>query len=290
MHLAKQKELWVRDFFTAVSSSLIQFTILDLIDIVIVAFIVYGLLKVASKTRAMQVLKGLGLIIVMASVSELLNLATVSWFMNAIITSGIVIVVILFQPEIRRVLEKIGRGKIFDKPFHNSEISDYSGVVDELHRAVLNMSKRKIGALIVFERKTGLADVIESGTTLDAKVSAQVIENVFFPNSPLHDGAMIVKDDRIVAAGCFLPLSDNKQLSSELGTRHRAALGISEISDSITIIVSEETGVISKTLDGTLTRYIDSKALRELLSEMMSEKQGKSRLLGNVLRRKGDKK
>ncbi len=280
----------MKEFFTAIQGSLVQFTILDFIDITLVAFMVYGLLKVTSKTRAIQVIKGLGLILVLASVCELLNLATVTWLMNSVITAGIVLIVIIFQPEIRRALEKIGRGKIFDVKLQTGDVLVYEDTIDAIHRAVLNLSKRKTGALIVFERKTGLKDVIESGTWLDAMVSEELLGNVFFPNSPLHDGALIIKKDRIVAAGCFLPLSDNKQISSDLGTRHRAALGISEVSDSITIIVSEETGVISKTVDGSLTRYIDAKALRELLDDLMSDKQTKSRLLGGVLRRKGDKK
>ena len=148
------------------------------------------------------------------------------------------------------------------------------------------MSIRKIGALMVFERKTGLRDVIESGTTLDAKISSELIENVFFPNSPMHDGAMILKNDKVVAAGCFLPLSDNKQISSELGTRHRAALGISEISDSIVLIVSEETGVISKAHEGTITRYIDRKALREILTDIFLGSKEKSVSIGTRIKRK----
>ncbi len=278
------------EFLSAIQDSLIQFTILDLVDIILVTFLVYGLLRVTSKTRAIQVIKGLGIILVLASVCELLQLATVTWLMNSVLTAGIVLIVILFQPEIRRALEKIGRGNLFDMKFQSGEVPVYEDTIEAIHRAVLNLSKRKTGALIVFERKTGLGDVVESGTLLDAKVSEELLGNVFFPNSPLHDGALIINKDRVVAAGCFLPLSDNKQISSDLGTRHRAALGISEVSDSITIVVSEETGVISKTIDGTLTRYIDSKALREILDNLMSDKQSKSRLLGGVLRRKGDKK
>ena len=158
--------------------------------------------------------------------------------------------------------------------------------IEEIERAVLNMSIRKIGALMVFERKTGMKDVIESGNLLNARISSQLIENIFFPNSPMHDGAMILRGDKIVAAGCFLPLSDNKQISSELGTRHRAALGISELSDAYILIVSEETGVISLAHEGTITRYLDRKALHAILERIYEKGPVKSKLL----RRKGEKK
>lgn len=279
----------MQEFFEVIQTSIEHFTLLDILDILLVAVVIYSLLKITTKTRAIQVLKGLGIIIVVAQLCELMRMPTIAWLLNSVVNAGAVFIVILFQPEIRRALEKIGRGKIFDISFNNTN-EDFEQTIEAIQRAVLNMSKRKIGALIVFEGKTGLRDVIESGTVMDAAVSSELIENVFFPNSPLHDGAMIVKGGSIVAAGCFLPLSDNKQISNELGTRHRAALGISEISDAHILIVSEETGVISTAHEGTITRYLDRKALKKLLDEIYTGKEGTVKIIGNKLKRRGARK
>lgn len=253
--------------------SLSQFTWIDLVDILLVAIVIYALLRLTSRTRAMSVLKGLGLIIIAARIFEILGLSTVSWLLNYVINAGAIVIVILFQPEIRRALEKIGRGKFF-------EISTAGGAneqrcIDDLSHAILDLSKHKTGALLVFERKTGLREIIESGTLLNAVISRELILNICYPNTPMHDGAIIICDDRIVAAGCFLPLSDNKQIGSELGTRHRAALGVSEVSDAIVIIVSEETGVISMASEGALTRYLDVKQLDRVLSDVFIGKQNR---------------
>jgi len=281
----------LEEFFDVIKNSIAQFTYYDLFDILLVTAIIYGLLKITSRTRAIQVLKGLGVIIVAAQICELIGLPTVTWLLNYVINAGAVLLVILFQPEIRRALERIGRGRIFDMAFTSSaENGDEDKRIEEIERAILNMSIRKIGALIVFENKTGLRDVIESGIMLNAAVSSELIENIFFPNSPMHDGAMILKDDKIVAAGCFLPLSDNKQLSSELGTRHRAALGISELSDSVVLLVSEETGVISMAHEGTLIRYIDRKSLRKILADLYLGKRERSTSIGNKWKKKVSRK
>lgn len=276
------------DILQSIRISIGEFGIKDAIDILLVTFIIYELIKVTRKTRAIQVLKGLGAFIVFAQICGWCNLTSVSWIMNYIIEAGAIIIVVIFQPEIRKALERIGRGKIFDIGFDNF-VSEDTEAIENIERAVLNMSIRKIGALMVFERKTGLKDIIESGTTLDARISSELIENIFVPNSPMHDGAMIIKNNRIVAAGCFLPLSDNPQISSELGTRHRAGLGMSEFSDAVIIIVSEETGIISKAHDGMITRYIDRKALRDILKELYSspdKSSKKVRSIGSVFKRK----
>ena len=277
-------------FFESVKTSLMQLQILDFVDMLLVAVIVYFLLKFTKRTRAIQVLKGLGIIIVVAYLCELLRLPTVTWLLNYVIQAGALMLVIIFQPEIRRALERIGRGKILGISLspQNGLSEDVAKVIEEIHKAILNLSIHKTGALIVFEQKTGLKEVIESGIILNAQISSEVIENVFFPNAPLHDGAMIIKDDVIVAAGCFLPLSDNKQISSDLGTRHRAALGISEISDCVVLVVSEETGVISMAREGVLERYLDSKGLRILLEKMMVPTQTDTRRK-IVFKRKGSR-
>jgi diadenylate cyclase len=278
------------DFFEPLRNGLSQFGWQDVIDIIIVAVLLYVVIKAIAKTRAIRVLIGLGVILVCARVFELLNLNTVNWLLRWIFNAGAVLVVILFQPEIRRMLEKLGRGKIFTSLHTN--LSNGPALVEEFSKAILNMSKHKIGAIIVFERKTGLNDVLESGTVLDAEVSSELIENIFYPNTPLHDGAMIIRDGKIIAAGCFLPLSDNRQIASELGTRHRAALGVSEVSDAYVLVVSEEKGIISYMYDGILKRFIDAKALREILEELYDpqiEKEKKS--FGSKFKRKvGDDK
>lgn len=257
------------DIWSPLKNSLMAFNWADAIDIIIVALILYWLIKLFSKTRAIRVLIGLGVILILARVFVALGLQTTTWLMNAVISAGAVAIVILFQPEIRRALEALGRGKIFSFATKSRiEVQNAEHIIEEISRAVLNMSKQKVGAILVFERKTGLADVLDSGTVLDADISSELIENIFYPNTPLHDGAMILRDDCIVAAGCFLPLSDNKQVAQELGTRHRASLGISEVSDAYVIVVSEEKGIISFAYDGVLKRYIDAKALKEILGEL----------------------
>lgn len=277
------------DILQSIRISIGEFGIKDAIDILLVSFIIYGLLVITRKTRAMQVLKGLGVFLLFAMICQWIGLTAVSALLNYIIDAGAVIVVVIFQPEIRKALERIGRGRLFGIGFDNNIVSEDTQDIENIERAILNLSIRKIGALMVFERKTGLKDIIESGTTLDAKISSELIENIFVPNSPMHDGAMILKNNKIVAAGCFLPLSNNSQLSSDLGTRHRAGLGMSELSDAVVIIVSEETGIISKAHDGVLSRYIDRKALHGILNELYAAPNTASkkvRSIGGVFRRK----
>jgi len=273
----------LEEIFNAIKSSLLYFTWKDIIDILLLAVVIYWLLKLTSKTRAMQVLKGLGIILVAAWVMDFLHLAGTAWILNYVLQIGALLIVIIFQPELRRALAKLGRGRIELTP---PNVVNAQEVVENILKAVLNLSKKRVGALIVFERKTGLKEVIESGTRLSAMISSELLENLFFTNSPLHDGAVIIREDTIEAAGCFLPLSDNKQIGQELGTRHRAALGISEVSDSVTLVISEETGVISVAQDGTLIRYLDSKAIRDLLEELYLVKQS-NRYRVLRLKRKG---
>lgn len=277
------------DILQSIRISIGEFGVKDAIDILLVTFIIYGLLIITRKTRAIQVLKGLGVFLLFALICQWIGLTAVSALLNYVIEAGAVIIVVIFQPEIRKALERIGRGRFFGIGFDNNMVSEDTKDIENIERAILNLSIRKIGALMVFERKTGLKDIIESGTTLDARISSELIENIYVPNSPMHDGAMILKNNRIVAAGCFLPLSNNPNLSSDLGTRHRAGLGMSEMSDAVIIIVSEETGIISKAHDGILSRYIDRKALRGILNELYASPETASkkiRSIGSVFRRK----
>jgi len=255
----------------ALASGFSQVTVLDLLDILIIAVLIYKLIVWTKETRAYEVLKGIGLLFLCSIVSQLLSLTTLSWLLDSILTSGSIIIVlfILFQPEIRRVLEKLGRsGKRLGKAWADASSMRSTELVRDIHATILSLSHRRVGALIVFEQKTGLGDIVGSGTRLDAILSGALIENIFEPNTPLHDGAVIVRGSTIIAAGCFLPLSDDLSVSRELGTRHRAALGVSSVSDSVTIVVSEETGAISIARDGKLVRYIDSKALQNVLESL----------------------
>lgn len=273
----------MEQIFEAIKNSLQDFGWLDGIDILLLAVVIYWLLKLTSQTRAMQVLKGLGIILLAAWVAEFLGLVGITWILNYVLEIGALLIVIIFQPELRRALAKIGRGRIELVSMQNTFAQE--NVQNILH-AVLSLSKKRVGALIVFERRTGLKDVIESGTRIGAVISTELIENLFYMGSPLHDGAVIIRESSIEAAGCFLPLSDNKQIGQELGTRHRAALGMSEVSDSITLIVSEETGVISVAQDGKLIRYLDSKAIKDILEDIYMIKQA-AKPRGLVIKRKG---
>ncbi len=244
-------------------------TIVDIIDILIVAFLIYKLLTLTRDTRASQVLKGLGMLFIVYWVSDWLGLKALNWILNLVVNSGAVVIVVLFQSELRRALEQIGRaGSTRLDRIKSGEGQAQDSVVGELVAALTNMSRRRVGALIVIEQRTGLGDVIQSGTRIDAEISAPLIENVFEPNTPLHDGAMILRGKRILAAACILTLSQDTGISRELGTRHRAALGISETTDSVTLIVSEETGIISMARNGRLTRHLDARSLRQILEEI----------------------
>lgn len=244
----------------------------DVMDIVIVAAVMYKLYVLLRETRAEQLAKGIVVLLVLTKVSEWMELYTINWILNNAMTVGTLALLIVFQPELRRGLEYIGRSRLLSKSFIEIRGESLSNVVDEIVEAAASLSRQKIGALIVMERQTGLNEVAETGTKIEGFVSSDLLINIFIPNTPLHDGAVIIKDDKVKAAACFLPLTDNMGLSKELGTRHRAALGISERSDSLSIIVSEETGAISVAENGTIARYLDTKTLRQILTDMYKPK------------------
>lgn len=261
----------------------------DIVDIFIVAMAFYKLFKLIRETRAEQLTKGIIALFVFTKVSDWLQLYTVYWILDKTMTVGILALIIVFQPELRRALEYIGRSNFFTKSFIEIKDESLSQLVEEIVEAVASLSRQKIGALIVIERTTGLSEVIETGTRIDGKVSSDLLINIFIPNTPLHDGAVIVKEDIIKAAGCFLPLTENTSLSKDLGTRHRAALGISEKSDSLSIIVSEETGAISIAENGSLARYLDTKTLRQILMDMYKPKDQKSTFIAKWRRKDGQR-
>ncbi|EGY79654.1 diadenylate cyclase CdaA [Peptoniphilus indolicus] len=240
--------------------------IIDIIDIFIIAVLTYNCLKLWQGTRAEQLAKGIIVILILTKLSEWGEFYTIYWLLDKVMTWGIVAILVVFQPELRRGLELIGRSS---SSFRNSrEVVVIPKTVTEICDAIGSLARQKIGALIIIERQTGLNEIVETGTKVDGLVSSSLIINIFIPNTPLHDGAVIVKGDRIVAASCFLPLSDSDNISKELGTRHRAGIGISEKSDCLSIMVSEETGSISVAEKGKISRYLDLETLETILNKI----------------------
>ena len=242
----------------------------DIIDILVVTVIIYELLMLTRQTRGSAVLKGLLLLLLIVGASNLLGLTALNWLLMAVLKNGALVLVILFQPELRKALEQMGRGAIIDKK-RREVPDDQDHIITEIIQCLTDLSRRRVGALIVFERKTGLKDVIETGISIDAEISAALLENIFEPNTPLHDGAVVIRGPRVMAGACILTLTEGRGISHELGTRHRAAIGISETTDALVLIVSEETGIISMARGGKLTRHLDSKSLQEILGEMYQQ-------------------
>lgn len=265
-----------------------QVRLLDLLDIALLAVMIYQLIKLTRETRAFQLLKGFAVILILSQVSKWVHLDGLAQLMSYLVNSGVVVLVILFQPELRRALERLGAGTFLDSSTLRAitHESDAGYIASELQHAIQNMAKNRIGALLVLQRANTLENIIESGTIIDAQLSRELIENIFVPNTPLHDGATIIRGGRIVAAGCFLPLTTNKDLSHELGTRHRSALGMSEHTDALVIVVSEETGIISVAEGGKMQRYMDQYSLSELLNSVYQS--GEPRIsLNSLLKRRG---
>lgn len=244
------------------------------VDILVVAFIFYKGYKLIQETRAEQLLKGILLIFLLIPISHILRLNMLYFILTKTLTIGLLSMVIIFQPEIRKALEHIGSSTFNDLHIVNND-EDLESLVDEIIEAVDNMAAEKTGALIAIEQKTGLDEYIKTGTQIDAVISDSLIENIFVKNTPLHDGAMIISYDRIVAAGCVLPLSSNPNISKLLGTRHRAAIGLSEVSDALLIIVSEETGGISLAVKGRLTKNYDSSKLKNVILKILRGRRDK---------------
>ncbi|MBR0425487.1 MAG: diadenylate cyclase CdaA [Clostridia bacterium] len=242
-------------------------------DVLIITFLVYKLLSYTKGTRANEVLKGVGLLFLLSILGRLFGLNTISWVLDGILASGTIFVIlfILFTPELRRMLERLGSGtKRLGQKFLSENI-ERQQIVQDLTRTILRLSRRHIGVLLVFEQKTGLEDIAATGTRLDAILSGALVENIFEPKTPLHDGAVVVRGATIIAAACLLPLSDDPKVARELGTRHRAAIGCSAASDCIVLVVSEETGAISVAREGKLIRYLDEKALNDLLKGLLTD-------------------
>ena len=249
--------------------------IIDVLDILIVAVIVYELLLLTRHTRGSALLKGLFLLLIIALMSNLFGFISLNWLLRAILQNGAVVLVVLFQPEFRKALERMERTRLFQKNGRKSMNEECDLIISEIIQSIMDLSKRRVGALIVFEQQTGLQDVIETGTRLNAEISAPLLENIFEPKTPLHDGAVVIRDSEIMAAACILPLAEASGVSRELGTRHRAAVGITENTDAIVLVVSEETGIVSMAKDGQLTRPLTVKTLEEVLNGIFTTKESK---------------
>lgn len=248
--------------------------ITDFIDVVIVAVIFYYLINLIRETRAMQLVKGIIFLFAVFFLSQRLNLNALNYILGGAMQIGAFAIIVLFQPELRSLLERMGRfkvGKIIDFAVDNSE-EELARTIESISLAAENLSLTKTGALIVIERSTRLGEFISTGTMLEANVSSGLLENIFVPNTPLHDGAVIIRGSKIITAGCLLPLTANNNLSRDLGTRHRAAIGLSEVTDAVIVVVSEETGKISIALNGSLTRNLNRDSLGKALKKLIIQK------------------
>lgn len=228
--------------------------IFDIVDILVMAYIIYKAIGFFRESRAGQLVKGLLILFFIFAIAQWWDLAVLNWTLTRVVDSLIIALAVIFQPELRRILEHVGRTKFSHGQFFDDSENSVSECIDKICKAAGFMQEKKIGALIVFERTTQLGEIINTGTVLDANASVSVVNNIFFPKSPLHDGAMIIRNGRIFAAGCILPLTQNTDINSQLGTRHRAAIGMSENSDAVVLVVSEETGIISIVSGGKITR------------------------------------
>ena len=268
----------------------------DLLDVAIVAYLVYKLLSLVKSTRAANILKGVAIFLAALWLSSKLNLRVVNYILSHMVEWGVLALIIVFQPEIRRILEQLGSKNIrlLRTLAPEKELPELERAIDQTVLACTEMSRTRTGVLIVFERKILLDDVVRSGTTLDASVSSELLKNIFFVKAPMHDGAVIIRNGRILGAGCMLPLSKNVNLSRELGMRHRAGIGMSENSDAVVVIVSEETGSISVAIGGMLKRHLQTETLSQLLhNELMPQQEEPDRVrfpLRELLRtrRKGE--
>ncbi len=270
----------VLDSFLSAFNQFRTISFIDIIDILIVAYIIYRVMKLLKDTSAERLIKGIIILVGIMLLASILHLTMISWLLQQALNVGVFAIVVVFQPELRRLLEQIGKGNFSRLIVPAGDPDAVESMISATVSACADMSRTKTGALIVFERRERLGEIISTGTPVDAAPSAELIKNIFFKNSPLHDGAMIVRAGRICAAGCVLPLSGNQSLSRDLGTRHRAAVGMSESADSVLVVVSEETGSISVAIGGMLKRHLSPDMLRKLLENELldSEKQEKSRL------------
>ena len=255
-----------------------------LLDVAVIAFVLYKLIMLVKGTRAWQILWGLGLFFLLLFISDWLRLYTLNWILQKLLYAGPVAIVILFYPELRHALEEVGRLGFWGRGFSFLGREDLAVMIDEVVKVATRLSRGKIGALIVIEREIGLDNIVQTGTRLDALASAELLSTVFYPGSPLHDGAAVIRANRVIAVGCTLPLSDSPHISAMIHTRHKAALGVTEQSDAVVVVVSEETGTISLALEGRLDRGLDGDALRNKLQKLLGPNTVDDRSTSRILR------
>ena len=273
--------------FIQLQGLLSSITILDIIDIVVVAYFLYRVYLMLKNTHAATLFKGLMVLALFMIICRWMNLHVISWLLEKSMTIIMVALPVVFQPELRRALEQIGRGRLFHKRSELDE-QELEDMLDNVADAVRIMGAHKVGALIVFERNSGLAERIETGVAIDGLVSSGLLQNIFVKDTPLHDGAVIVRGNRIMAASCLLPLTENRNLSQELGTRHRAAIGLSEQSDAVIVVVSEETGTISVARNGEIMRYLTVDDVKEILRKSIYQPHKNTTLLEKIKSLRGD--
>ena len=286
-HTITPQVLW--ENFTSI---LRVITLYDIIDIAIVAFLIYKLISLLKETRAEQLVKGVFAILLLYVITTLTPFRMLAFIMEMLVRYGAIVLLVLFQPELRKILEQVGRSRLSNLQVFspNTSSSEYERsqtikTINAICDAAALLSKERIGALIVMEKETKIGEIISTGTIIDSQPSSDLIKNVFFPNSPLHDGALVIRNNRLYAAGCFLPLSDNYEISRTLGTRHRAALGISEVSDAVVVVVSEETGGITVAKNGKLNLRITANPLSTLLYDEFIESEEKTTEKKKLFRR-----
>ena len=267
----------IRTFFQEFWNRIPQIGVNDIIDILIVAFLFYTLMRLIRSTSAARIARSILVLLLITGLTEIFKLYTLNWILSKILEIGVIALVIMFQPELRRMLERFG-GRFFTNLISSgTTLTAEQQAIEATVSACEAMSKEKVGALLVFERSTPLEEYFKTGTIIDAKITDQLLRNLFFKNSPLHDGAVIVRGSRVAAAGCVMPLSENTHLPGGIGTRHRAGIGTSEVSDAVVVIVSEETGTISVAIGGMLKRHLAPQTLGKLLTnELVAEPEQKS--------------
>lgn len=271
-------------FWNQIVYSVSNIRVFDILDIAIIAFLVYKAIEFLRNSRAGQLVKGIVILLVAYALATWWELAVLRWLLSIIVDSAVIALAVIFQPELRRILEKVGHTRFAASSSQEGE-RRISSCIDEVCKSVAVMHEKKIGALIVFEHTTQLGEIINTGTVIDAEASASMVSNIFFPKSPLHDGALIVREGRLYAAGCILPLTESRQISSQLGTRHRAAIGMTENSDAIVLVVSEETGIISIVKNGEIKRnYTPVSANAELRRQLISAPEAKDNIVVKSLK------
>ena len=279
------------NFFKEFAALVPTIQIMDVVDILLVAFVIYKIILMLQTTSSARIAKSIVIILLLTAATSLLNMYLMNYLLDKILEIGLIALVIMFQPELRRMLEKLGSKSFREILSMKEEQRNIDRVISETVRACEIMSRERTGVLIVFERTTSLEDYQKTGTVIDARVSTELLRNIFFTKASLHDGAVIIRNERIAAAGCVLPLTENRNISSDLGTRHRAGIGMSEVSDAVVVIVSEETGTISVAISGMLKRHLAPQTLEKLLlNELAPKEETKTRNPLKLLRRQRKEK